>query len=106
MADGQLHVHPDLLKIVEAVSERVAERVIGGLDVINLQKCQDELKEVVIQLRNVAQRSNAYEKIAELQGDNIDRLKSEKAQLEAENDRLRAENVSLLAELAKVSRKP
>lgn len=98
----QIHVHPDLLKAVEVA----VEKAVGGLNLLDLQKCREDLQEAVQQFRSAAQSADTWQKIAKLQGEKIDRLEATVAQLQAQDAERHAEIVRLMAELSRVSQKP
>lgn len=95
MPDGQLHVHPDLLKVVEAV----VERVVGSLDVVNLKKCQERLEAVEIRARNAEQISMVYQALASAQGDKIQSLEATVEELRQANTRHQVEIADLRAQV-------
>ena len=100
------NIPPRFVEFLRSEIGGAVSQALGEANLLDLQKCREELQEALEQFRNSAQKSNTWEKIAELQGDKIETLTQTKAQVEAENAELRAEKVRLMAELSKVSRKP
>lgn len=81
-------------------------QALGDANLLDLQRCQEELQGAVEQFRNAAQSADTWQKIAQLQGEKIDRLEATVAQLQAQDAERHAEIVRLMTELSKVSRKP
>lgn len=81
-------------------------QALGEANLLDLQRCQEELQGAVEQFRNAAQSADTWQKIAQLQGEKIDRLEATVAQLQAQDAERHAEIVRLMTELSKVSRKP
>lgn len=104
--DKLLSIPPGLREAWRQEWRTVFLEVLQETNLVDLQKCRDDLKDAIEQFRNAAQKAETWQKIAELQGEKIDQLKAKVAQLEEANTERHAQVVSLMAELGKVSRKP
>lgn len=100
------NVPPWLAEFVRNEIGGAVSQALGEANLLDLQKCQEELESAVEQFRNAAQSADTWQKIAQLQGEKIDRLEATVAQLEARDTERHAEIVRLMTELSKVSRKP
>lgn len=106
MADKQLSIPPGILEALKRETRKTLLEVLAETQLLDLQKCHEELQGVTHQLRDAAQQADVWRKIAELQGEKIDTLNAKVDDLEDDNVRRHAEIVALMAELGKVSRKP
>lgn len=104
--DKRLDIPPGLREAWRQEWRTVFLEVLQETNLVDLQKCRDDLNDAIEQFRNAAQKAGTWQKIAELQGEKIDQLKAKVADLEEINTKRHAEVVSLMAELGKVSRKP
>jgi hypothetical protein len=99
MADKRLDIPPGIKTAVSVAVETAVRQALAGINLVDLQSCQDELRATREALLDMQQNFMVWQQLAKLRGDENERLKAQIEQMNAELISLRAEIVLLRSAL-------
>jgi len=91
MAKDRLDIPPGILQAVERSVETAVARKLEGMSLADLQKCQEELKAAREAVLDMQQKFEVWRKLAELRGDENERLTAQVTQLNEAHVAMQAE---------------